>query len=94
MESTTTRTPREVFAHHVEALGAEDVHGIVSVVKAAAAPCMTRPQIETHPSRSVVRTIDREARREASTPNWLCCQGGGRVVSEVTAPGERGLRSP
>ena len=30
MESTTMRTPREVFAHHVEALGAEDVDGIVS----------------------------------------------------------------
>ena len=30
MESTTTRTPSEVFAHHVEALGAEDVDGIVS----------------------------------------------------------------
>jgi uncharacterized protein (TIGR02246 family) len=30
MESTTTRTSREVFQHHAEALGAEDLEGIVS----------------------------------------------------------------
>lgn len=30
MEATTARTPQEVFQHHVEALGAEDLDGIVS----------------------------------------------------------------
>lgn len=30
MEGTTERTPQEVFQHHVEALGAEDLEGIVS----------------------------------------------------------------
>jgi hypothetical protein len=30
MEGTTTRTPQEVFAHHGEALMAEDLDGIVS----------------------------------------------------------------
>jgi hypothetical protein len=30
MTSTTERTPQEVFQHHAEALGAEDVEGIVS----------------------------------------------------------------
>ena len=30
MEATTERTPQEVFQHHVEALGAEDLDGIVS----------------------------------------------------------------
>jgi hypothetical protein len=30
MTSTTERTPREVFQHHAEALGAEDLEGIVS----------------------------------------------------------------
>jgi ketosteroid isomerase-like protein len=30
MEATTTRTPQEVFQHHVEALGAEDLDGIVA----------------------------------------------------------------
>jgi ketosteroid isomerase-like protein len=29
MEATTSRTPREVFQHHAEALGAEDLDGIV-----------------------------------------------------------------
>jgi ketosteroid isomerase-like protein len=30
MTRTTERTPREVFQHHAEALGAEDLDGIVS----------------------------------------------------------------
>jgi len=30
MEATSVRTPQEVFQHHVEALGAEDLEGIVS----------------------------------------------------------------
>ncbi len=30
MEATTSRAPQEVFQHHVEALGAEDLEGIVS----------------------------------------------------------------
>ena len=30
MESTTARTPQEVFQHHAEVLGAEDLDGIVS----------------------------------------------------------------
>lgn len=30
MEATAGRTPREVFQHHAEALGAEDLDGIVS----------------------------------------------------------------
>ena len=30
MEATTSRAPQEVFQHHVEALGAEDLDGIVS----------------------------------------------------------------
>jgi hypothetical protein len=30
MEATTGRTPQEVFQHHAEALGAEDLEGIVS----------------------------------------------------------------
>ena len=30
MESTTARTSREIFQHHGEALGAEDIDGIVS----------------------------------------------------------------
>jgi SnoaL-like domain len=30
MGSTTDRTPKEVFQHHAEALGAEDLEGIVS----------------------------------------------------------------
>jgi hypothetical protein len=30
MTGTTERTPREVFQHHAEALGAEDLEGIVS----------------------------------------------------------------
>jgi len=30
MEATSVRTPQEVFQHHVEALGAEDLDGIVS----------------------------------------------------------------
>jgi SnoaL-like domain len=30
MESTTTRSTREIFQHHGEALGAEDLEGIVS----------------------------------------------------------------
>jgi hypothetical protein len=30
MEATAQRTPREVFQHHAEALGAEDLDGIVS----------------------------------------------------------------
>jgi hypothetical protein len=30
MASTAQRTPREVFQHHAEALGAEDLDGIVS----------------------------------------------------------------
>jgi hypothetical protein len=30
MGATSVRTPQEVFQHHVEALGAEDVDGIVS----------------------------------------------------------------
>ena len=30
MKSTAIRTPQEVFAHHAEALGAEDLEGIVS----------------------------------------------------------------
>ncbi len=30
MEGTTERTPQEVFQHHAEALGAEDLEGIVS----------------------------------------------------------------
>jgi hypothetical protein len=29
-DSTTTRTPQEIFGHHAEALGAEDLEGIVS----------------------------------------------------------------
>jgi SnoaL-like domain len=30
MEATSVRTPQEVFQHHVEALGAENLDGIVS----------------------------------------------------------------
>ncbi len=30
MEGTTERTPQKVFQHHAEALGAEDLEGIVS----------------------------------------------------------------
>lgn len=30
MEATAGRTPREVFQHHAQALGAEDIDGIVS----------------------------------------------------------------
>jgi len=30
MEATASRTPREVFQHHAQALGAEDLEGIVS----------------------------------------------------------------
>jgi SnoaL-like domain len=30
MEATTARTPQEVFQHHAEALGAEDLDGIIS----------------------------------------------------------------
>jgi hypothetical protein len=30
MEATTARTPQEVFQHHAEVLGAEDLDGIVS----------------------------------------------------------------
>jgi hypothetical protein len=30
MEATVSRTPRDVFQHHAEALGAEDLGGIVS----------------------------------------------------------------
>src|SRR5437879_9556085 len=30
MEATASRTPREVFQHHAQALGAEDLEGIVA----------------------------------------------------------------